>query len=160
MTTACIRVEADLDQAAKLISASGLLRRHAVGRLQALLLPPSELAGAPCPRRVWLAHCEGHLIGVALVSDPAQGSAGLPVLSLFVDAEHRHRGLGRALAARARQDYPCLSADDQGPATGLYHHLGMPVVGEVAEPLSEADQRCRFVQSRLVATSQRRRHSA
>jgi putative acetyltransferase len=58
--------------------------------------------------------------------------------SLFIDAEHRGRGLGRRFVEIAAGENPVVSTDvneQNDQALGFYHHLGFVTVGR--SPLDE-----------------------
>lgn len=88
-----------------------------------LLEEPSDI------RQVWFATLETKQdVGVAVVSRPTNTSRGLPVLNVFVDAEHRHRGIGKALVTAVLEHHQAsdLAAYYTADAVRLYRAHGFP----------------------------------
>lgn len=88
----------------------------------------------PAPRSWWVAHDNGHIIGVAggmVVDDDVQ------ILDVAVDSAHRREGIARKLLSHVSYDAQmlgCTSAsleveDDNEAARGLYESLGFTGAG-------------------------------
>ena len=94
-------------------------------RSQVLLLleEPSDI------HQVWFATLKTKQdVGVAMVSRPTTTSRGLPVLNVFVDAEHRHQGIGKALVEAVLEQHRAsdIAAYYTADAVRLYHAHGFP----------------------------------
>ena len=88
----------------------------------------------PAPRSWWVAHDNGHIIGVAggmVVNDDVQ------ILDVAVDSAHRREGIARKLLSHVSYDAQMLGCtsvsleveDDNEAARGLYESLGFTGAG-------------------------------
>ena len=70
--------------------------------------------------------CYGAFAQDTLLGVMATRCAGSHVALFFVDAAHHHRGIGKALFARARKDCPQgrMTVNAAPYAVGVYEHLG------------------------------------
>lgn len=66
-------------------------------------------------------------VGMAMVSVPERDSGDRPVLNLYVNADHQHQGLGKALLASAQAHYQGqqLAGFYTLDACRLYHQAGL-----------------------------------
>ncbi len=85
--------------------------------------------------QLFLAWCAGAAVGIAGVLDEGDGTAQM--VSVWVDPQHRGRGVGRALTQEAlrfaiEHGFACMRlwvTDGNAPARNLYENLGFSPTG-------------------------------
>ena len=123
--------DADIEEVRRLVRAHGDARSTTPG-VEYVYADAARMPGpySPPDGGIWIAVVDGHVCGCVALRPLHAGTA--EVKRMFVDAQYRGRGLGRALleslieGARAR-GYATLrlgTLDDMLAAQALYHSLG------------------------------------